>query len=466
MQFSKNLEDNLEHLKQTLSLEKNFDVVYRVVSIGGKKGCLLFVDGLTKDEVLLKILQAWWSIKPEDLPADANGFSGKYMPYGEVGLIANEEDMIVQLLSGITAVLIDGYDKCMMIDCRTYPARGVGEPEKDKVLRGSRDGFVETLIFNTALIRRRIRDPKLIMEILSAGNSSHTDIAVCYMEGRVDEELLKNIRSRIQNLRVDALTMNQESLAECIYERKWYNPFPKFKFTERPDSASAAILEGNIVILVDNSPQAMIIPTSIFDIIEEADDYYFPPVTGSYLRLSRFLIAIITLLLTPTFLLLYQNPGWIPDWLAFIVIKDTVHVPVVWQFLMLELAIDGLRLAAINTPSMLSTPLSVVAGIVLGQFTVDSGWFNAEIMMYMAFVAIANYTQSSYELGYALKFMRLILLILTSTFNLWGFIAGLILTAAAIVGNKTVAGKSYIYPLFPLNLTQLKKRFLRLRLEE
>ena len=123
----------------------------------------------------------------------------------------------VQLLSGITAVLIDGYDKCMMIDCRTYPARGVGEPEKDKVLRGSRDGFVETLIFNTALIRRRIRDPKLIMEILSAGNSSHTDIAVCYMEGRVDEELLKNIRSRIQNLRVDALTMNQESLAAVSY---------------------------------------------------------------------------------------------------------------------------------------------------------------------------------------------------------------------------------------------------------
>ena len=141
MQFSKNLEDNLEHLKRTLSLEKNFDVVYRVIAVGGKKGCLLFVDGLTKDEVLLKVLQAWWSIKPEDLPADAHGFSKKYMPYGEVGLIANEEDMIVQLLSGITAVLIDGYDKCLMLDCRTYPARGVGEPEKDKVLRGSRGSW-------------------------------------------------------------------------------------------------------------------------------------------------------------------------------------------------------------------------------------------------------------------------------------------------------------------------------------
>ena len=372
MQFSKNLEANLEHLKQTLSLEKNFDVVYRVVSIGGKKGCLLFVDGLTKDEVLLKILQAWWSIKPEALPADAHGFSGKYMPYGEVGLIANEEDMIVQLLSGITAVLIDGYDKCMMIDCRTYPARGVGEPEKDKVLRGSRDGFVETLIFNTALIRRRIRDPKLIMEILSAGNSSHTDIAVCYMEGRVDEELLKNIRSRIQNLRVDALTMNQESLAEGIFPHKWYNPFPKFKFSERPDTAAACILEGNIVILVDNSPAAMVLPSSVFDIIEEADDYYFPPVTGTYLRLSRMMTGVLCLLLTPTWLLGMMHADALPQWLAFTKLSDMTYVPLIFQLLILEFAIDGLRLAAINTPSMLTTPLSVIAGIVLGEYSVKS----------------------------------------------------------------------------------------------
>ena len=464
MRFSKNLEANLEHLKQTLSLEKNFDVVYRVVSIGGKKGCLLFVDGLTKDEVLLKILQAWWSIKPEDLPADAHGFSGKYMPYGEVGLIANEEDMIVQLLSGITAVLIDGYDKCMMIDCRTYPARGVGEPEKDKVLRGSRDGFVETLIFNTALIRRRIRDPKLIMEMLSAGNSSHTDIAVCYMEGRVDEELLKNIRSRIQNLRVDALTMNQESLAEGIFPHKWYNPFPKFKFSERPDTAAACILEGNIVILVDNSPSAMILPSSVFDIIEEADDYYFPPVTGTYLRLSRMLISLLSMLLTPTWLMLMQNTELIPQWLRFIRLSDPCNIPLIWQLLILEFAIDGLRLAAVNTPNMLTTPLSVIAGIVLGEYAVESGWFNSETMLYMAFVTIANYSQASFELGYAMKFMRIIILICTAIFNIWGFVVGIIFSFCAIIFNRTIAGKSYIYPLIPFHLNELKKRFLRGRL--
>ena len=413
-----------------------------------------------------KLLEFFYKLKPEEMPMTAKQMIDHVVPYVEVTAIEEEELLTQSLLSGITCLLIDGYDTCIGLDCRSYPMRGVDEPSKDKALRGSKDGFVETVVFNTALIRRRIRSPKLSMEILTAGKSSRTDIVLCYMQDRVDRKLLREIRGRINAIKVDALTMNQESLAECIYDRKWFNPFPKFKFTERPDAASAAILEGNIVVLVDNSPQAMIVPTSIFDIVEEADDYYFPPVTGSYLRLTRFLIALITLLLTPVFLLLFQNPQWIPPWLSFIQIKDAINVPIVWQFLMLELAIDGLRLAAINTPSMLSTPLSVVAGIVLGQFTVDSGWFNAEIMMYMAFVAIANYTQSSYELSYALKFMRLIMLVLTSLFDLWGFLIGLLITVVAVVGNKTIAGKSYIYPLLPLNLTQLKKRFLRLRLKE
>lgn len=454
----------LEELKNLLQADKSFDIVYRVVEIGGRKGCLFFVDGMTKDEVLLKILQVFQGIKPEAMPQDAHGFSKKCIPYGEIGLVTDTNALITQLLTGITCMLIEGYDSYLTIDCRTYPARGVSEPEKDKVMRGSRDGFVETLIFNTALIRRRIRDPKLVMEILTAGESSHTDIAVCYMQGRVDHELLSKIRQRITNLHVDALTMNQESLAECIYPHKWYNPFPKFKFSERPDAAAASLLEGNIVILVDNSPAAMILPSSIFDIIEEADDYYFPPVTGTYLRLSRMTISILTLILTPLWLAFLQNPDSIPSWLDFIRLSDPPHVPVFYQLLLLEFAIDGLRLAAINTPSMLTTPLSVIAGIVLGEYSVKSGWFSSETMLYMAFVTVANYSQASFELGYALKFMRIIMLVLTAFFHWYGFWAGLILSVCAIVFNKTIAGKSYIYPLIPFKLGEVKKRFFRQRL--
>ena len=464
MEFSQNLKDNITHLHEKLNVQTNFDVVYRIVHIGGREACLYCIDGFTKDDSLLKILQVFSTIKPEDMPKDAHAFSKQYVPYGEIGLLSNDTDMITQLLSGVSCLFIDGFDKCITIDCRTYPSRGVSEPEKDKVMRGSRDGFVETLIFNTALIRRRIRDPRLTMEIMSAGESSHTDIAICYMENRVDKQLLKKIKDRIKDLKVDALTMNQESLAECIFPYKWFNPFPKFKFSERPDTAAASVLEGNIIILVDNSPSAMILPSSVFDIIEEADDYYFPPVTGTYLRLSRMTISVLALMLTPTWLLFMQNPSYIPDWLAFIRVSDPLNVPLIWQLLILEFAIDGLRLAAVNTPSMLTTPLSVIAGIVLGEYAVKSGWFNSETMLYMAFVTIANYSQASFELGYAMKFMRVIILILTAIFNVWGYIIGTAIAICSIVFNKTIAGKSYVYPLIPFSLNELRKRFFRGRL--
>ena len=353
--------------------------------------------------------------------------------------------MIRNVLSGPACLFIDGYKECIALDCRTYPARGVDEPDKDKSLRGSRDGFVETIVFNTALMRRRIRDPHLVMEMTEAGQSSRTDIAICYMKDRVDKELLQNLKKRIETLELNDLRMNQQSLAECLFKRKWYNPFPKFKFTERPDTASACLLEGKVVILVDNSPSAMILPTSVFDMIEEANDYYFPTLTSVYLKISRTLINLMTIFLTPVFLLFMQNPNWLPKVFAFVAVKDTVNIPLIYQLLMLEVAIDGLRLAALNTPSMLSTPLSVIAGLVMGEFSVESGWFNSEVMLYMAFVAVANYTQPNFELGYALKFMRLALLILTALFNGWGFVMGCVLVVCSICFNKTLSGRSYLH---------------------
>ena len=152
MDFSKNIQENIRSMNQALDVASNFDVVYRTLSIGGRTACAYFIDGFTKDEVLLKVFQVWEAVKPEDMPEDAHGFSKKYVPYGEVGLIKDSDAMMVQLLTGISCIFIDGYDACLTLDCRTYPARGVSEPEKDKVMRGSRDGFVETLIFNTALI--------------------------------------------------------------------------------------------------------------------------------------------------------------------------------------------------------------------------------------------------------------------------------------------------------------------------
>lgn len=443
-QVKASIQENVTYLNSILPVSESFDLIQRDMIIGEKQSTFYFIDGFTKDETMLKIMTSFFALKKDDMPSNATGFSKMALPYVEVDIIADFDMIIRNILSGVTCLFIDGYEACIAIDCRTYPARGVEEPDKDKSLRGSRDGFVETIVFNTALMRRRIRDPHLVMKMIEIGNSSRTDVAVCYMSDRVDQELLDNLLKRLDTINVDALRMNQQSLAEELFKRKWFNPFPKFKFTERPDTAVACLLEGKVIILVDNSPSAMILPTSILDMIEEANDYYFPTVTGMYLKVSRAIITILTVFMTPVYLLFMMNPSWIPSMFEFTAVRDVINVPLVLQFLILELCIDGLRLAALNTPSMLSTPLSVIAGLVLGEFAVQSGWFNSEVMLYMAFVAVANYTQPNFEMGYALKFMRLILLVLTAVLDWIGFLLGCLFILCFLIFNKTLSGRNYL----------------------
>lgn len=438
-------EESTSYMNQTLPMRESFDLIQRDLMIGERMASFYFINGLNKDDDMLKLMDALLKIKKEDMPAGILQFMEMAIPYTEVELIEDFDQVLKNLFSGVTCLFVDGYEGAIAIDCRAYPARSVEEPDKDKSLRGSRDGFVETVVSNTAMIRRRIRSEHLVMEMQEVGDSSRTDIAICYMKDRVNKEILCDLRQKVLSIRTDDLRMNQQSLAECLMKRKWYNPFPKFKFTERPDTAAACLFEGKVVLLVDNSPSAMILPTSILDVIEEANDYYFPTLTRVYLKSARGLISFLTIFLTPVFLLLMQNLNWLPKMFAFVAVKDMINIPLIFQLLILEIAIDGLRLAALNTPSMLSTPLSVIAGLVMGEFSVKSGWFNSEVMLYMAFVAVANYTQPNFELGYALKFMRLQLLILTALFNWIGFLIGCIVVVCSICFNKTLSGWSYLH---------------------
>ena len=462
--LSKDFDVRVKNFNELLSVNENFDMTYRTIEIGGRKACFYFISGFVNLDIMEQVLRFFYSVKPTEESLSLEEWTKKCLPYGQIEYYENTEDCLKKLLSGIPCLLVEGYDEIIGIDFRIYPSRTISEPEKDRVMRGSRDGFVESVSVNVALIRRRIRSEKLRNELYNVGTSSKTDVVLCYMEGRVNQEFLENIRNKIRHIQIDALSMNQESLAECLYKGSWLNPFPKFKYTERPDATAAAVLEGNIVIMVDNSPSAMILPASIFDIMEEADDFYFPPFTGTYLKFSRFLINLLAWLLAPTFLLLIMYPEWIPGSLSFIQIKEQQNLPPLLQFLILEFAIDGLKLASLNTPNMLSTPLSVVAGIVLGDFTVSSGWFNAEIMLYMAFITIANYSQANFELGYALKFMRMLCLITTGIFGVWGYIGGLAVTVLFVAWNTTLSGKSYLYPLIPWNKKQFLHRFFRVSL--
>lgn len=458
----------VNQLDQLLFVQDSFDLIRRPMKIGGKSCMMYMVDGFVKDDIMEKIMEFLMSLKPGDVEnaASAQDFADLFVSYVEVDTSDSMDKTITSVLSGAIALVSEIFDGAIVIDARTYPVRGVSEPEDDKVLRGAHDGFVETLVFNTALIRRRIRDPKLTMELYTIGRSSKTDVVISYLKDTVKPHVLARIKKILEELDVNALTMGQESLNEALIKKGWYNPFPKMRYSERPDATAAAIQEGKIAILVDNSPTAMILPVTIFDFVQESNDYYFPPLIGTYLRIVRSVIFLLTIFLTPVWYLLVKNPQALPPWLQFINISEPSALPIWLQLLVFEFAIDGLKLASLNTPSALSNSFSVLGALILGEFAVEAHWFVPEVLLYMGFVAVGNFTQPSFELGYAFKLIRILLIILVALFDLWGFIAGIVVMLALIAFNRTAAGTSYIYPIIPFDGKRLLNLFVRLRMNK
>ena len=284
------------------------------------------------------------------------------------------------------------------------------------------------------------------------------------MKGKADAEYVDSLIKKIRAIKTKSLSMGAQSLAECLIRRRWYNPFPKVRMTERPDFTAAQILEGGVAIVLDNSPEVILLPSSMFDFMQETNDFYFPPITGTYISLVRYAVFFATLFVTPVWYLLLSHPELIPDWLAFIQPENTGRIPIIFQLFLVEFIIDALRLASSNTPDMLANSLSVVGGLILGDFAVDIGWLIPEVILYMAFVAIANFSQRSYELGYAFKFLRMFLLAATAIFKFWGFVVGVVVILVLLATNKTVNGKrSYLYPLIPFDGRALASLLFRVK---
>ena len=242
--FSSDYRENRAYLHSALRVEDSFDLIERRLLIGEDELTLYYIDGFVKDTVMQRLMQFFVGLKG--------------LPRGE----------------GAAQQFIDASVPYVEVDA-------TAEPESDRVMQGARDGFVETLVYNTALIRRRLRDPRLTMRYKNIGGASKTDIVLCYMDGVADATYVEKLSRRLDEIRPKSLTLGFQSLAECLIPRRWYNPFPKIRSTERPDVAAAQLVEGSVLILCDTSPQVMILPTSIFDFLQETDDFYFPPVTGT-----------------------------------------------------------------------------------------------------------------------------------------------------------------------------------------
>ena len=444
-------------LDDALGVGRCFDMTARDLTIGGRRARLWVVNGYAQEGVLERIIAQWLAAPDLTDMKTPDAFLRRFVTACDAAVCLKKEAAVLGVFSGKTLLVVDGWDGGILMDVKQFPTRSIEEPDTSRVLRGSHDGFVENLMQNAALLRRRIRDPRLTLERIRLDNRSRTDVALCYLEGEADPDLLRELRQKLAKMRVGSIAMSQESVAEAISPKQWYNPFPKVRYTERPDVASACIMEGDVVLMVDNSPSAMLLPTTLLRFTEEINDYYFPPLIGSYLQIIRMVVLLLTVFVTPVWYLLVKNPDTLHESLHFLLIQDEYFVPLIIQLLLVELIIDVLKLASLNTPDVLSNSFSMIGALILGDFAVQARWLVPEVLVYMAFVAIANYAQHSYEMGYATKLCRILLLILVWLFDLWGFLAGVagMLTLMATV--KPLVGKGYLYPLIPFDGKKLKR---------
>lgn len=443
-------------LDRQLGVGRNFDMVGRELVIGGRRARLWVVNGYAQDALLERIIAAWMPISTLQDVADLPAFVQRYVSACDSKVETDWDKAVTAVFAGKTLLVVEGYGGGVLLEAKQFPLRSVEEPDTSRVLRGSHDGFVENIMKNAALLRRRIRTPELTLERLAVGERSQTDIALCYLEGEADPKLVAELRRKINAIDVRSVSMGQESIAEAIAPRQWYSPFPKVRYTERPDVATACLMEGDVLVMVDNTPAVMILPTTFFRFAEEINDYYFPPLVGTYLQLVRITVLLLTVFVTPLWYLLVKDPGRLHENLHFLLIQDEYYVPLIVQLLLVELIIDLLKLASLNTPNALSSSFSMLGALILGDFAVQSRWLVPEVLVYMAFVAIANYAQPSYEMGYAFKLCRMALLILIWLADWWGFAVGVAGILALVAVTKPLVGKGYLYPLVPFNGKDLK----------
>lgn len=382
-----------------------------------------------------------------------------YFPYHSVTIYDSKDAWLSSILSGQLGIVTSG-GFVFTIDVRSYPGRQPDEPDNEKVIRGSRDGFTENILQNTALIRRRIRDVSLRFELTKLSTRGQTDTVIAYIKGVANEEHIDYIRKRMKKIKHDGLTMTDKSLEEWLFKQK-FHPVPFVRYTERADTCAAHLLEGHIAIIVDTSPSVILVPTTIFHHLQHAEEYRQAPIIGTVVRLLRFSGFFLSLTLLPFWYLLVVEPDRVPEFLSYIGPKENGEVPLFLQIVIADIGLEFLRLAAIHTPTPLSTAMGLVAAIIIGQIAIDVGLFIPEVVLYTAVSAILTFALPSYELSVAAKMFRNALLIATVAFGSNGFFIGILLVFMYLVSIKPM-GVPYLWPLvpfFPKALARILVRF-------
>lgn len=458
---SKELKTNEKYMKYEVGANISYDVSFRELIILERNVQLYFVNGLVDDMTVVHILRQLIEANDNETENDkVYDIIKNRIVNSQVEQVNKIDEVTDQLLSGLIVIFVDGERDAFIVDVRKYPGRQPEEPDTERVIRGSRDGFTENVIENTGLIRRRIRDKRLRNEMLRVGRRSKTDICVSYLNDVADDSYIKMIKEKIQDIDIDNLVMADKALTELFVEYSW-NPFPVVRYTERPDVAGHHILSGYIILIVDTSPSVIILPTTFFDHLEHAEEYRQTPTVGTFTRWVRILAVFAALFLLPLWLLFVLDPSLLPKAISFIGPKEQGNVSITIQIILAVVGVEFLRMAAVHTPTPLATALGLIAAVLIGDIAIDVGLFSPEVILYVAISTVGSYVTPSYELSVANKIVSLFLILMTVFFGVNGFVIGFTIVILFWVNLKAL-DTPYFWPLIPFNLPALMRFILRI----
>ena len=444
------LDEVEKYMKEHIGLGDSFDLGVRKLKILKKDVHFYYVNGLCDTSFIVHIVEELVDINDtEKISTHLQAIVENRITHQSVEKIKTMDELVDQVLSGLIVILVEGEKIGLVVDVRSYPGRQPQEPDTEKVVRGSRDGFVENIIVNTALTRRRIRDENLRFEMMKVGERSKTDVAIGYIKDIANPGLIEVIKRELSAIEIDGITMADKTVEEFLV-KQGYNPYPLVRYTERADVAATHLLEGHVLIYVDTSPSVIITPSTYFHHLQHAEEYRQSPGVGTMVRWIRFLGVLASLFLLPLWYLFVQNPELLPDKISFIGPNEDSNIPVFLQIMLADGGIEFLRMAAIHTPTPLSTAMGLIAAVLIGQIAIDVGMFVPEVILYVAVAAIGTYATPSYELSIANKIGRVFLLIATVIFHVPGFLVGTTLWLLLLANIKSL-NTPYLWPFIPFH---------------
>lgn len=461
-EINRKVDENLEYLKKIF--EDNSDMIFREFYIGEVKSLIVYIDGmadknLLNDFVLENLMDRDRSLKKEDFNEET--LKNKFLTVSDLNEIDSLKQGIDSILSGDTLMLVNGLNIAYVLSTRLWPARGVSEPSGETVLRGSRDGFTETIRFNTALVRRRIKDTEFKMVSKKLGTRSKTDIVIMYIDDIANENIVNEVFERLDKIDIDAV-LDSGYVEQLIEDDEW-SIFPQTQSTERPDVVAASLYEGRVAILVDNSPFAIIAPTTLPCLFQSPDDYYQRWIYGSILRLIRVVSLFLSVLLPSLYVATTSfHPSIIPTKLAYFIAssREGVPFPAFVEAIIMELSLALLMESVVRLPKAIGSTIGIVGGLIIGQAAVSAGIVSPIMIIIVSLTAITSFTTPNYEINSAFRIVRFSLIILASIMGLYGIMIGLIVLLVHMIKLKSF-GLGYLLPIVNSSKGDLKDLYVR-----